>query len=606
MKNLKNLNRILIALLALVMTSCADDDVVVDKPTGEDAAFNYSFDPENPNMVIFKATPSDDNWYTHWDFGDNSSAEGYEASKVYLSSGDYDVRFKVFTEGGTAETVQTIVINQDFQGPNILQNGEFNGSASWIVLPITDGVDVSFQNDEATWSGGGGGQIAIYQPIQVLANNLYQISMDISGGPLTDSWFEVYVGMAAPVEGEDYTDGGIRLALNTWAGCGNEPFEGDFTDISCSGSGATFEFTEAGTAYILIRGGGANYGPNGVTIDNIAVRSLESSEVPSIVDFSFQTSGLMATFSNSSSNMTNYTWDFGDGSGTSTEENPSYTYSEGGVYNVTLTGSNDDETLEITKEVVVTDPMGAPTAGFTVETSNLTATFTNTSSNATGYTWDFGDGSGTSTEENPVYTYNTEGTYTVILTANNNGETTNEFSSTVTVEEATAANLISNGAFDDDSGWTIANQYEAENTLGSVSITDGKAIFNESSSSDWKHMGIYTSVDLQPGTYQFDMSMTYTDINDAWGEVYIGTEAPIQNQEYSGDQQILKAFNAWDCSDLKTYSGLASQSGCDKSENPGQFEITTAGTYYLMFRTGGLTYGATGITIDDISLIQVD
>ena len=59
-----------------------------------------------------------------------------EASKTYLKKGDYDVRFKIFTDGGEAEAVQTIVVNQNFEGPNILLNGEFNGSDNWTILPI--------------------------------------------------------------------------------------------------------------------------------------------------------------------------------------------------------------------------------------------------------------------------------------------------------------------------------------------------------------------------------------------------------------------------------------------------------------------------------------
>jgi hypothetical protein len=168
-----------------------------------------------------------------------------------------------------------------------------------------------------------------------------------------------------------------------------------------------------------------------------------------------------------------------------------------------------------------------------------------------------------------------------------------------------AQNLISNGTFDDGTGWTVINHYEAANTLGSVTFSGGAATFNETAAGDWKHMGIYTSLSLDPGLYQFDMSMAYTDINDCWGEVYIGAAEPVQNADYSGDQQVLKAYNAWDCPDVKTYSGLATASGCDGATNPGQFEITTSGTYYILFRTGGSTYGSTGIVIDNMSLLDV-
>ena len=608
MKTLKFLSRILMIGIILISTNCAnDDDFVVPPPTSDDAAFTFTFDPENPNRVIFTATPNESNWYTHWDFGDNSSAEGYEASKLFFNSGDYNVRFKVFTEGGVAESIQTVVISEDLQAPNLVENGEFDGSDPWIVLPISDGVDVSFENNNAHWTGGGFGQVGIYQPIQVLANNEYQILMDIKGGPLSDSWFEVYVGMEIPVEGQDYTDGGIRLALNTWDGCGGEPFDGDFAAYSCVGTGATFEFPTAGTAYLVIRGGGSDYGSEGVAIDNVAIQSLGSFELAVVAGFEFETSNLTTAFTNTSANATSYSWDFGDGSGTSTDENPNYTYAAGGTYAVTLTASSGAQSVDITQEVTVVESGADPIAGYTVETSNLTATFTNTSANATSYSWDFGDGSGTSTDQDPTYSYAAEGTYTVTLTATNDASVSDEFTSDVTVEVAPVINLITNGGFDDDSGWTIINIDATDSGQASVSIADGVVEFSEtvSPTDPWKHWAIYTEVILEPGTYQFDMDMTYTDINDVWGEVYIGADQPIENTgDYNGDQQVIRAYNAWDCGDLKTYSGSAVAGGCDPEANPGQFEITTSGTYYLLFRTGGAQWGPEGIVLDNWSLFE--
>ncbi|WP_430813243.1 PKD domain-containing protein [Carboxylicivirga sp. RSCT41] len=60
-----------------------------------------------------------------------------------------------------------------------------------------------------------------------------------------------------------------------------------------------------------------------------------------------------------------------------------------------------------------------PDAGFTVSDEEgcfpLEIKFTNYSVGGNGHSWDFGDG-GTSTERNPVYTYQTPGTYTAVLT----------------------------------------------------------------------------------------------------------------------------------------------------------------------------------------------
>jgi hypothetical protein len=277
MKNISFPVRCLIYLSLTTMVACStsEEDITI-APSSEDATFSFTYDPENPNKVFFKAESDVETWYTHWAFGDNTAAEGTEAEKTYFLAGDYQVRFKIFTEGGTAETVQTVSIENDIIGPNLVENGAFDDDQFWTVLPISGGAEVTFENGAATWTGGGWGHVGIYQTIDVEANTLYQINMDISGSGMTDCWFEVYVGTTIPRDGADYTDGGIRLGLNTWDGCGSEAFSGVFTSLSCSNGGGdgTFEFPQAVTAYLVIRGGGADLGTEGITIDNVSIRAL--------------------------------------------------------------------------------------------------------------------------------------------------------------------------------------------------------------------------------------------------------------------------------------------------------------------------------------------
>ncbi len=60
-----------------------------------------------------------------------------------------------------------------------------------------------------------------------------------------------------------------------------------------------------------------------------------------------------------------------------------------------------------------------PSVSFTISNNGCTAactiSFANTSTNATSYHWDFGDGN-TSTEKDPQHTYQEAGTYNVELT----------------------------------------------------------------------------------------------------------------------------------------------------------------------------------------------
>lgn len=128
-----------------------------------------------------------------------------------------------------------------------------------------------------------------------------------------------------------------------------------------------------------------------------------------------------------SNTPTSWAWDFGDGA-TSTEQNPSHTYTTPGSYNVTLTSSNSAGSNSITKQYVVTVTStthipGGPEVSFLATprsgTTPLAVQFTDTSTlNPTRWVWNFGDGH-SSTMQNPSHTYTTPGNYNVSLTATN-------------------------------------------------------------------------------------------------------------------------------------------------------------------------------------------
>ena len=130
-----------------------------------------------------------------------------------------------------------------------------------------------------------------------------------------------------------------------------------------------------------------------------------------------------------------YFWDFGDSVGTSTAQDPSYTYSTAGTYTVCLIVIDSCSVDSICQQVTVTSGgCPAPTASFSSTPSGLSAVFLNSSS-TTGnvvYAWDFGDTSGTSSLQNPTYTYSSAGAYNVCLTVTDSCGT-NTFCQFVTV-----------------------------------------------------------------------------------------------------------------------------------------------------------------------------
>jgi PKD repeat protein len=124
-------------------------------------------------------------------------------------------------------------------------------------------------------------------------------------------------------------------------------------------------------------------------------------------------------YSNPDSLIT-WNWDFGDGTGTSNELTPLFSYSTGSDYNVTLTAtipgceSDTIQTITITQGPLAAFTYQEPCDGETVLLTNTTLNPEPRSSNP--YLWDFGDGN-TSTQESPSHLYDSASTYKVILTA---------------------------------------------------------------------------------------------------------------------------------------------------------------------------------------------
>jgi len=114
---------------------------------------------------------------------------------------------------------------------------------------------------------------------------------------------------------------------------------------------------------------------------------------------------------------TKWYYTFGDG-GSSIEQNPYYLYENPGTYTVNLTVYSETGSDTVTKSdliVVTSIPVAEFTANRTGGTSPLTVQFTDLSKGVpTSWFWIFGDG-GNSSEQNPVHTFASPGTYSVKL-----------------------------------------------------------------------------------------------------------------------------------------------------------------------------------------------
>jgi len=144
----------------------------------------------------------------------------------------------------------------------------------------------------------------------------------------------------------------------------------------------------------------------------------------------------------------NYTWDFGDGVGTSNSTNPDYTYTNSQAYTVKLITTSPNGCKDSVSQTITTSSI--PVANFSFVPQNYCAgakvDFTNSSTVDAGtltYLWNFGDGT-TNILTNPSKTYSLPGTYTVSLTATSNGGIANTITKVITVYPVPVAKFSGN------------------------------------------------------------------------------------------------------------------------------------------------------------------
>ncbi len=193
----------------------------------------------------------------------------------------------------------------------------------------------------------------------------------------------------------------------------------DFGGAPVLSTNATFTFPSAGsfpvTLGVATAGGCIDQITQQVTVNAMPIANFTApneclGDATQFTDASSITSGT----------ITDHSWDFGDGVGTSTLPDPSYTYSTANAFDVVLTVTSDQNCISTVTETIIVGVN--PTADFIVVDAcdGDAVQFLDASSVSAGaltdWDWDFGDNS-SSTSQDPTHTYAGPGTYTVTLIA---------------------------------------------------------------------------------------------------------------------------------------------------------------------------------------------
>ncbi len=376
-----------------------------------------------------------------WEFGDGNNSTDETPFYVYAVSGTYNVSLTVVNENGTDS--RSIIVTVLEKPDPIFPVADFSTNVTSGYAPLfVQFTDLSGNATERNWDIDNDG-IADYndESFSHLYENPgnYTANLTAINGNGTDSKLVTVTVLEKPEPVIPVANFSINVTE------GYAPLSVQFTDLSQNATGWDWSFgdgnnsTQQNPTHTYFTTG--NYTVNMTTSNGngtdskfIIITILDKPEPAfPVANFSSNvTSGyipLSVQFNDSSANVTEWNWDFGDGIN-STEQNPIHNYSVAGNYTVNLTVSNGNGTnskfAEITASVKPETSLPAvpvvPVANFSTNLTEgyapLSIQFTDSSKNATGWKWYFGDGTN-STEQNPVHTYNKTGKYTITLTANN-------------------------------------------------------------------------------------------------------------------------------------------------------------------------------------------
>jgi gliding motility-associated-like protein len=438
-----------VSLIATSPQGCVDTFTKQDvfKIGSAKASFNYPANACVNEPVQFTNTSSPAPVSVKWDFGNGTSSAVLSPLKTYAQAGLYTVSL-ISNFNGCSDTVKKLLTVSEKPVPDFttVQQASCKLPVNVQFKSLATGDQFQYR-----WDFGDGATATGAMPSHAYSSEgLYTVKLIVTNaGGCTDSIIKKnFVRIQVPrVSVAGLPKNGcspitVTPTATITAGQTITSYQWDFGDGSTA--------TDAAPSHTYSQAG--NYDVTLITTNSLGctdtitlMRTVRVGNKPH-ADYVYSpkvTCPYEKVFftDKSTGGVDQWFWDFGDG-GTSTQASPFHQFGDTGWHDVRLVVFNNTcpDTLIVKNAVYVNPPISI----FEVKhdcNDKFTKTFVDKSLGPQSWFWEFGDGI-TSTEQNPVHTYATTGTYKVRLTVTN-GSCTHFSEKTVLVIDEKAEFLSS-------------------------------------------------------------------------------------------------------------------------------------------------------------------
>lgn len=346
---------------------------------------------------------------TEWDFGDGSTSNVLSPEHVYDSAGTFTVRLLIFSadNGCPAEDSTTITI---LPKPEAGLAADATAGCPPLRVCFTNLSQNAQLYDWDFGDGNGSTDVAPCHTFTEPGRHRVRLRGVDPNGCFSDTAavdvlvYEAPTAAVAPIEPLNCGLPDAVQMLNNSEGARDYRWilsDGQLSDLT----NPEFTFTTEGTVEIQL------VVSNAFGCTDTAVSERTSLPLPEIDFDPPEITGcapVTVTFNNYTENADSYEWFFGNRE-TSTEFEPVLVFDRAGVYSARLIAGYQGLCFDTLDRSNVVEILPSPDAAFNwteLPAERGLVTFTNLSTNADGYEWDFGDGS-FSTEESPTHRYTT-------------------------------------------------------------------------------------------------------------------------------------------------------------------------------------------------------